>query len=514
MNPIPFIEETGDSLLHGVPAKIYITQKIVATASPFLPIPIHMRIKIACAGFVLRLAEIIIGTEILVKNELREFFFIDARIRSLLLRLARKKIIMSWDRVPQYPDSPPIIHYRIKLGAIALPSGERVHISGSQGSGTGGTKNEALMLATAEALERYSTAVWGSKNIVRGSYVNLAGKGAIDPRQFSFFSDNQLKNGNFSKSLISETKEIGWVSARSILDKDAKYLIPAQLAYLFYENVEPNDCHFMGVSTSGVAAHSSYNRAAYRALCEVIERDALMIFWLNKLVPPRIELKSITIPKVRECIKSLQEYGFELHITDITTDFNMPAFCAVLIDRRGGVAVSISATADYDVGKALERLMLEIMKFAHIERVKSSDDVVIDEKQFKLVCSFNDRARLWSNPKMIEKINFFVSGGEKNFSEVIKKHVSSDTESLLGLVEAVFREKNYQCYLVDVTSMDAKEEGLVVVRAVSPDLVPVYFDEKERPCGVKRLYTAPVTMKYREAPTTEDGLNQIPHPFM
>lgn len=512
MRPILLIKGTDNALINSIPADVYATQKIIAQLSPFVPIPVYICIKITCVKFLIRFIEIMIGTRLFIKNELLELFFIDSRIRSLLLKLARKRIIVSWHKVPQRADAPQIIHYRIELGAITLPSGEQVHIGGSQGSGAGDTESEALMLALAEGLERYSTAVWDTKKIIRGSYTKLAQKGALNPRLFSFFSDSQLKRADFSRSIISDEKEIGWVQAYSFLNK-TKCLVPAQLIYLFYDRAEPDDFHFYDISTSGVAIHSSYNRSVYRAICEIVERDSVMIFWLNKLTPPRIELDSITIPKVQEKIKNLRLYGFELYILDITTDLKIPAFCAVLIDIYGDVAVSMSAVAGYDVENSLDRLMVEIMKFVHLKSKKNAVVASAIEKQPENIRSFKDRLNLWSSPKMIGEINFFISGKEEKFSEVMEKSVSAEESILIDLIRKIFQEKNYQCYIADVTSKDAEEEGLVAIRAISPDLVPVFFNEKEKPCGVKRLYTCPVTMKYKDTPTTEATLNRIPHPF-
>jgi len=94
------------------------------------------------------------------------------------------------------------------------------------------------------------------------------------------------------------------------------------------------------------------------------------------------------------------------------------------------------------------------------------------------------------------------------------EYAYEDTNSRLSKIRNILKEKRYNCFLADVTSHEACQAGLFVVKAVIPQLVPAYFNEKEKYLGVKRLYALPVILGYREQPLSENELNLIPHPFL
>lgn len=509
-----FLARQTDSILHSVSVRDYFSQKIIASESPFLPVSFSARMKIAFMNGWLWITERLLGSKIYIENDVREFFFIDSRIRSLILFLMEKKIVSSWERMPLLPDFPPLISYEIKMGPHRLPSGNFYYPQGNRGDGVGHTPNEALFPALAETIERYSLYVWDPKKIARGSFESLRARASVHPSLFTFFSEKQLALSSFTHSLVTPDTEMGWMPAVSFIS-GRKHLIPAQLVYILYSEEYRDEPYFWQSTTNGAAAGVSFEEASYRAICEAIERDGLFCFWLNKIAPPVINLESIPFPGIQKKIATIKQYKLELYILDITTDLCIPSFCAVLIDRFGKRAVSMGAATGVNPEQVLEKLIFEVSILPH-GTITENDSLTFQSvrENYSDIRTFEQRELFWSKQESISQIEFFLQGKKKDFSEISMKYAYEDTKTKLHKIKDILKEKRYNCFLADVTSQEARQAGLSVVKAVLPQLVPAYFNEKDKPLGVKRLFTLPVTLGYRKQPLGESELNPLPHPFL
>lgn len=501
--------QQADELRHVLPAQVGIEQLV--TGSPFHELTVFESIKRQVRRVCLRIAEIAIGAPLYVENEYRELAVLEPRARALLTHLIRKGVITSWRLGVAAPDQPYVTTCRLSLKTIELPSGTHVTMGGNTGGGSGPTPQDALIPALAELLERYSTAMWREESIVRGSYENLRAEGAISPETFSFFSPAQLKQELFAESRVSADRKLDWVHARLLADARS-VLIPAQLVYMFYGVDHPEQPVFWDTNSNGVAAGQTYEDAAYRAICEAIERDAFFMFWLNRLSPPRVRLESIPDPEVQRLLKECARYRLTVHILDCTTDVGVPTFVGVAIDPYGEVPVAVSAVTDLDVDQALRKLVHELTKFSHAILYTTADTL---PKVPEEIVSMGQRQLYWCKSDWRAAIGFFIAGPEKTYADLVAGGTHEPTAlSPLERVAEILRKKKLPGYLIDVTNTDAREAGLRVVRAVMPDLIPIYFREARKYLGITRLYTAPHTMGYESGARTAQDLNSTPHPFL
>lgn len=497
-------------------ARDYIVQKLISSSSPFRRPSVWMQIIVRVVVFSVKFFEWLVGAKLYVRNEVRELFDLDPRLRTLLIRLVQRGIITSWTRTSQRPDVPAMVQFNVQLSPIQIPPGRQFSVTGSAGGGTGYTANEALLKSLAEALERYSLSTIDFSRIITGSYRDIGPRRAIQPELLCPFSQNQLEQPEFTKHRINHDMVFGWIKSKELVTHTERF-IPAQTVYLSYGAAFPEDPVFLGASTNGAAAGSSYDAALYRALCEAIERDGLLIFWLNTLAPPRIDLESITIPKVQEQIALLKKYKFNLTILDITTNLRLPSFAAVLTDPFGDVAVSISAVADFDIPRAFEKLILEILKFPHFKKLEEEGVSAVNPTYNNTafgVDTIADRRELWSSQAMRPRIEFFLNGSVKSYRELQSSIQGENYREKNQYIIKMLAQKQYSCFVVDVTTPEAKAAGLIVIKVVIPELVPLYFREYQKPLGINRLYSVPVLLGYRSEVSTEASLNQIPHPFL
>lgn len=501
--------EQSDDLLHVVPAHKYISQLVGPDASPFKPLPIRRRFWMKTRAALVRLTEKIVGERLYIRNDFKELILLDPRSRALLTKLLKKGIVSSWVGTMARPDAPHIEYFKIRLAPVALPGGTTVYMDGSTGNGAGNSIQEAMVPALGELLERYSCTQWSDANITHGTESELRHNGAVRLDNFNVFSRRQLKQDIFKQNRFSENTHMDWVQARE-LENNNHVLVPAHLAYMFYNHAHPHEPMIWQASSNGAAAGTTHEMATYNAICELIERDAFMITWLNKISPPRLDIATVPIPRVRDAAKQIAACGLEFYILDITTDIQVPVFLGVTVDTKNHTEFHISGVAGFDIDTALVKLTYEVIKFLHhTDRQSNNNDLLRKPEQIHTII---DRSRYWKNPETVKKGLFLIQGPTTSYDD-LPKNPPQKLSTYIENIRQIFKEKQYPCYLVNVTSDIARDAGVVVVRAIVPNLMQIYFNETQKPLGVRRLYTVPKLLGY-ECKTNEKELNTVPHPFL
>lgn len=497
--------EQTDSLLHVISADRHVGGLVGKSASPFRELSSLRKFYIAAARRAVYIAERIIGTKLYVTNDFRELAALDPRARALLTKLLRNGTIDRWQCSQMNPDAPPVHSCRLDLAKISLPNGKEIAMGGATGHGTGESLQAAMIASLGELLERHSQSTWDRADMVRGSYATLRQRGAIHPSVFQFYSDEQLQHASFHRGRADEETMMDWMPAYDLL-VGSRVLVPSTLVYMFYAFSYPEEPEFWVSTSNGVAAGSSLHMAAYRALCEAIERDAFMIHWLNMIAPPKIKLDSVPHPEICKLREQIKDYNVEFHLLDLTTDISVPTLSALAIDHDHGT-LRVSAVTDFDVNHALSKIARETRAFLHSSRTAKRDASLRGED----IKSIDDRWRYWAQQGRFEHALFLTQGPEKDFDKIPKtKHIAF-TEALERVVSRL-RDKGYHIYIAECTAPLAKDAGLRVVKAIVPELMPIYFNESKQYLGVKRLFTVPAELGYPQS--SNDEFNPVPHPFL
>lgn len=433
--------------------------------------------------------------------------------RSALARLERiadpeTGIITGIRRVPVPPGEPAIESYVVDREDFA-PLTDGTAMPHEEG-GCGFERDEALVATYGEAVERYCGCLYRQASFRTASYADLT-EPAVDPTAVVNFSARQRAAMAGVDSLCSVDDELSWVAGTD-LATGATTHVPAQLVYLSYPpNAEP---FIRNPISTGLAAGSTRAMAVRNGLCELIERDAFMIYYLTETELPVVDLATAP-PRLRRLVDRVTAHGLELTVLDATTDLGVPVAIAVLVDRRSRPAVTVAAAGGPDAAAVIESALEEAVQtrlwgIHNIDELGSPADLDPGE-----ITSFRDRGLFWAAPERIADLDFWIeSSREATFGEFVAAELADGTDAAPdGSVVDRVTAAGYDCYGVDVTTRDVAALGFTVQRVVAPRLQPLYLLERLRYFGGDRLSAVPVEMGYRTTPPTEDSLTTVPHPF-
>ena len=112
------------------------------------------------------------------------------------------------------------------------------------------------------------------------------------------------------------------------LATDDEVVVPAAHVHLSFQP-GPNEPLPAPPISSGLAFHPVLHEAIWNGLCEVAERDAIMVMWWNRRSVRAIDLADTSVPDALiSRLERLDRAGLATHLFDITTDFRLPTvFC-------------------------------------------------------------------------------------------------------------------------------------------------------------------------------------------
>ncbi|WP_338422808.1 YcaO-like family protein [Aphanizomenon flos-aquae] len=377
------------------------------------------------------------------------------------------------------------------------------------GVGRGMTDEQAIFGAVGEAIERYCGGIVDHRQLTVSNYEEL-GNRAVSPAVFSPFSDQQYSDPNFPFPAFNPTMQTSWINALS-LSSNQQVLIPAFLVYLDWDGNKPGD-HILPVTTNGMASGPSWEFAAYRGLCELIERDAFIITWLNRLPAPRIYFDHL--PGIEtEIARHYARFGIELVVFQLITDIQVPVFMAMLIDRSGkGPAVSTGMGCHLDGATAFHKAVFEVCqaRFGDIERMKTGAGTNLH--QYSDVQNLDDHNAFFYTTARLSELDFLFHHHQSCQVEYLPTYESASEAENLQSVVAKLNSVGVEPYVVEITAPDIASLGFRVVRTLASELVPIYFGYGQEPLGTRRLFEVPERLGYGGR-RTENDLNPCPHPM-
>jgi ribosomal protein S12 methylthiotransferase accessory factor len=383
------------------------------------------------------------------------------------------------------------------------------------GIGKGMTDEQAILGAVGEALERYCGGIVDRRRIVVSSFAECDHlrwaecHRSLPPPTFYSFSEQQYSDPNFPYPAFDPTLQTSWIAAQ-VLGSNDRVFVPMSLTYLDWCGEQPGD-DIVPATSNGMASGSSVEFAAYGGLCELIERDALIITWLNRLPAPRIHFQHQ--PGIlREIARNYARFDIELIAFDFTTDIKVPVVVAIAIDHSGqGPAVVTGLGCHLDAQTALRKAIFEISQARPGDLERMANGAGANLHKYEDIQNMDDHSAFFYSSARLGEWDFLLDHNQSLQVEDLPTYTFESEVEKLQTVVSRLKSAGVEAYLVDITTPDIASVGFRVVRTLATELVPIYFGIGQEPLGSKRLFEVPERLGYGRR--TEADLNPCPHPI-
>lgn len=370
----------------------------------------------------------------------------------------------------------------------------------SRAGGKGVTETQARASALGEALERYSGLHQGDEPRIRASHREL-GDRALHPNAVMQFSDRQYRerhewNARRTRFCrvpepFDESAALDWTSLWSLTHQAMRYL---PTACCYYGAGEAAGSRWCVASSNGCAAGTTLEEAILQGFLELVERDAIGLWWYNRVRRPAVDLDTFDEPYVAAIRAEYARLSRDLWVLDVTTDLGIPSFAAVSrrVDQpEHRLVFGFGAHLDPRIGllRALTE-MNQCLPWGSLDLTPDGYGTHADDM------------RRWQRVETLETQPHFVPADTPmrtagSYARQWSDDLRDDVRRCQGIVES----KGHEMLVLDQTRPDI---GLPVVRVVVPGLR--HFWTRFAP---GRLYDVPVVLGWLPQPIAEEALNPI-----
>jgi thiazole/oxazole-forming peptide maturase SagD family component len=244
-----------------------------------------------------------------------------------------------------------------------IPSGRyRAAANGRNlvGTASAPTPQMAGERAVFEWLERF--AQFGPRQMARlpvGRRADVAG--ALDPRVFGLYTSQQYASPGFPCRPYSDDERYAWVRLTRLGGRSTAF-VPAEF---IFPNFHRDDPSLVRETSSGTAASFSAEQAIELAVCEALERDALMRWWYRHTPAGIVDCWHMPWRDVVDDIDALAEGGLVVVIGRLPTIAGVPCFAACA--RRGSrtwIGSACASTESEAIRHAVRELAETVCSFA------------------------------------------------------------------------------------------------------------------------------------------------------
>lgn len=414
--------------------------------------------------------------------------------------------IRSLERFHPRPDDPPVRHW---VAALADPGWAGRGMPTVHCGGNDLDEEASRGAALGEAVERLSLCQPGPAPVVVASYRDVEGD-AVDPRAWDLFHPRTRVAPGFPYATVSPDDPISWVWGWSLL-RARPVLVPASRVFVPFRARTAAD-HSDHAALSGSATGMTLADAALGAALEVVERDAFLIAWANRLELPRLDLDPSSPGGVGGYVAAFERCGLDVRCCLATLDHGIPVVVAMARDTRPGEpAMVVAAAAALEPADACRHALRELTaNRLHVRHALAASSLrpacdarqVRDEAAHGLLFAQPEAAahlgHWWDTPSTVA---LRPPGPSRS------AHVG------LGVLLENLSGAGLEAVVVDLTPPELGDLGLSVAKVLIPGCYPMSFDSLWPHLGGRRLTMAPVAAGLLDEPVPFEKLNLVPHPF-
>lgn len=368
---------------------------------------------------------------------------------------------------------------------------------GSAGKGMSAAQAKAGALC--EALERVSGMFDGSEPRRTARLSELDGL-AVPPGDLLLFSDRQFEERvqrnsqpspfNWIPEPFDEQQVVDWSPVWSLSNRSVRY-VPTAFAYFGYRDTTQRDvCRG---DSNGNASGNSLEEAILQGFLELVERDAIALWWYNRIRKPALDLSTVDEPYLQRHAQVLRSRGRETWILDLTSDLGIPVYAAVsrqVDSARENILFGFGAHLDAKIAavRAVTEMNQMLINIPPEDAEFSASEVAESEMlQWLTTASLATHPYLTPLPDAVPLPTSVTT--------------SDDLRDDVLLCQSIVEQRGMEMLVLDQTRPDLQ---IPVVKVIVPGLR--HFWARFAP---GRLYDVPVTMGWLDVPRTEEELNRV-----
>jgi bacteriocin biosynthesis cyclodehydratase domain-containing protein len=342
--------------------------------------------------------------------------------------------------------------------------------------GKGSTADQAEAGALMKAVERHCGIFQGDEIRTTRRFVDFPAGDAIHP-------DDILLSGD---TPFDPSAEIEWSPVWSLRDERFKH-VPTGLLYFFHDASAQ-----FSADSNGCAAGNTPEEAILQGFLELVERDAVAIWWYNRQQRAEIDLDRLGDSYIRDLRAQFAATGRRLWVLDVTSDMDIPVVVAVLHwNEDGQERIEFAAGAHFDLRVAALRAVTGLNQVLTVDRMKRAAAPTVAGKGDALPLPLRKHAYVLPHGKATTR-----GARSAKFAGLDRR------EQVLGCVKLAKR-LGLDFLVLDQTRPDVE---VPVVRVIVPGLRHIH-----RRFAPGRLYGVPVKLGLRKGPVREADLNPL-HP--
>ena len=369
--------------------------------------------------------------------------------------------------------------------------------------GKGRTDIQAKVSGICEAVERFS-GVWTEDRPTINSRPDQLDARHLLPNELMLFAPEQFDdrarvNADPTNQLhrvpnpLDPSLSIDWTTAWSLSHQEP-VLVPS--AYVWFGHPDSAEHFFAYSDGNGNAAGNTLAEAILQGFLEIVERDAVGIWWYNRLTRPAVDLASFGDPYIDALAGYYASMHRSLWLLDLTTDLGIPVFAA--LSRREDHPVEdivVAFGAHFDPKLAALRALTEANQFLPSVRERDEHGNAVYVGQDPSTLSWWQTTRLADEPWLSP-----APGTPRTASSYTVPHLETVAQYVdLGVQRC--RDAGYEVIALDQSRPDIE---LRVAKVMVPGLRHFW-----RRLGPGRLYDHPVVAGDLEVPRSYAELNPI-----
>lgn len=351
-----------------------------------------------------------------------------------------------------------------------------------QGFGSGTTPEMARLRAVMECAERYTQFGQLTPSIAAVAPFDSLGQDAISPHACGLYSPRQYATPGFGLQPFSERTPLEWLATID-LESGVRRLLPVEFLCPRAALTRPR---IVMESSSGTAAHTAPEAATLAALCEVIERDCLLLFWYRRPRTAATTIDAVDAPGLREDLRRIQARGFVVTVCSLTYDLDVPCF---LIVATKGDALLYGSGCHPAPLQALTHAITELSQ--SLRQLMDTPEPTVVARSFFDVSTPSDHYALFNRGPLHRTFRQMLAQTLCRVDDLTlqTREVApmSDAQAVASLIQ-MLAARGWRAYCYDLTPPRLASCGVHVRRVIVPGLIPMHFGFSRLRLGCRRLW--------------------------